>query len=85
MKIRIYDDKEDKKIKIRIPNHPSSAPSLICVEHINIERGLLFHYVEHSNLCTLQLAYFTITLQTEFVPNTYTRKASHLTLRHTPA
>jgi hypothetical protein len=43
-------------------------------------RGLLFHYVGHSNafsisnLCTLQLAHFTITLQTGFLTNIYTAK-----------
>ena len=43
-------------------------------------RGLLLHHVGHSNrfsisnLCTLQLAHFTITLQTGFLPNIYTAK-----------
>jgi hypothetical protein len=42
--------------------------------------GLLFHNVEHSNtfsisnLCTLQLGHFTITLQTGFLPIIYTAK-----------
>jgi hypothetical protein len=45
-----------------------------------VYRGLLFRHVGHSNtfsisnLCTVQLAHFTVTMQTGFLANIYTAK-----------